>query len=100
MARADQSVNFITSEEAHSLSKAERFLQHTRIRLRLIAGRAEDRLFDYQETLATAFGLEASANKRASERFMQKYYLNAKLVVQINTILLQNFGAAIFPKLT
>ena len=89
---------FITPEEAHSLSKAERFLQHTRIRLHLITARAEDRLlFDYQESLATAFGLEASANKRASERFMQKYYLNAKLVVQINTILLQNFGAAIFP---
>lgn len=88
----------ITGAEASELRSIERFLQHVRIRLHYLTGRAEDRLlFDHQERLARAFGIEATAAKRASEVFMQRYYVNAKKVTQTNTILLQNYGAEIFP---
>ncbi|AKU12122.1 PII uridylyl-transferase [Azoarcus sp. CIB] len=88
----------ITGAEASELRSIERFLQHVRIRLHYLTGRAEDRLlFDHQEKLARAFGIEATAAKRASEVFMQRYYVNAKKITQTNTILLQNYGAEIFP---
>ena len=88
----------ITGEEASDLRSVERFLQHLRIRLHYLTGRAEDRLlFDHQEKLARILGIEATAAKRASEVLMQRYYLIAKKVTQINTILLQNYGTEIFP---
>ncbi|NTV10981.1 MAG: [protein-PII] uridylyltransferase, partial [Zoogloea sp.] len=88
----------ITNEEARELRDQERFLQHVRIRLHLITGRREDRLlFDHQEKLAQAFGIAATAARRASEVFMQEYYRTAKKVTQLNTILLQNFAAVITP---
>ncbi|MBN8441754.1 MAG: [protein-PII] uridylyltransferase [Thauera sp.] len=88
----------ITGTEASDLRNIERFLQHVRIRLHFLTGRAEDRvLFDHQEKLARALGIEATGGKRASEVFMQRYYLTAKMVTQLNTILLQNYGSVIFP---
>ena len=87
----------ITGEEASHLRRIERFMQHVRIRLHHVAGRAEDRLlFDYQESLARAMSIEATAAKRASEVMMQRYYLTAKQLTQINTILLQNYSNVIF----
>ena len=88
----------ITGNEANDLRSGERFLQHVRICLHYLAGRPEDRLlFDYQERLAQALGIEASA-KRASENLMQRYYLTAKKLTQINNILLLNYGSEIFPE--
>jgi [protein-PII] uridylyltransferase len=84
----------ITQEEVSALRSSERVMQHVRIRLHYIAGRREDRLiFDHQEALAHAFGLKASKARRASEVMMQRYYLAAKKITQLNTILLQNLGA-------
>lgn len=83
----------INPSEARELREVERFLQHVRIRLHLLAGRREDRLlFDHQEALAAALGFNAQAGKRASEVFMQHYYINAKKVTQLNTVLLLNFA--------
>ncbi|MCB1887010.1 MAG: [protein-PII] uridylyltransferase [Rhodocyclaceae bacterium] len=83
----------VTGSEARELREVERFLQHVRIRLHLLAGRREDRLlFDHQEQLARAFDCEPQGGKRASEVFMQSYYINAKKVTQLNTILLLNFA--------
>ncbi|MCL4757471.1 MAG: [protein-PII] uridylyltransferase [Rhodocyclaceae bacterium] len=91
----------ITGSEARELRSIERFLQHVRIRLHYLSERGEDRLlFDYQESLARALGVTATANKRASEVLMQRYYLTAKKLTQINTILLQNYGTVIFPERT
>ncbi|MDY0011397.1 MAG: [protein-PII] uridylyltransferase [Rhodocyclaceae bacterium] len=88
----------ITPAEATDLRQIERFLQHVRIRLHYLAGRAEDRLlFDYQEKIARAMKFEAVTGKRASEVFMQEYYVTAKKLTQINAILLQNYGVEIFP---
>ncbi|GAB2182425.1 [protein-PII] uridylyltransferase [Denitratisoma sp. agr-D3] len=85
--------DLLTREEAQQLAHAERFLNHLRIRLHLLLKRKEERLlFDYQEALAQAMGFERTETKRASEVLMQRYYRNAKLVTQINTLVLQNFG--------
>ena len=88
----------VTTTESRQLARVERVLQDARIRLHLIAGRREDRiLFDFQDALARQLGFAPTAAKRASELFMQRYYRTAKAVTQLNTILLQNLGAAIFP---
>ncbi|MGB7988831.1 MAG: [protein-PII] uridylyltransferase [Candidatus Methylophosphatis roskildensis] len=88
----------LTEAEAAQARHAERFLRQVRIGLHLLTGRREDRLlFDYQESLARELGLAASPTKRASEVLMQRYYQNAKLVTQLNTIILQNLAATIFP---
>lgn len=89
----------ITGAEARELRNIERFLQHVRINLHYLSKRAEDRLlFDYQESLAKALGYAATTGKRASEVMMQRYYVTAKKVTQINTVLLQNFSNELFPE--
>jgi [protein-PII] uridylyltransferase len=90
---------FVTRGEAQQLKGLETFLRHLRIRLHHITGRREDRLlFDYQEAVAGQFGVAASKTRRASELLMQRYYRTAKSVTQLNTILLQNLAAEIFPE--
>ena len=89
----------IDSGEALVLRRVERFLQHLRIRLHFLTGRAEDRiLFDHQEALARAMGIEANAAKRASEVLMQRYYRIAQQVTQITPILLANYRAEVLGK--
>jgi [protein-PII] uridylyltransferase len=88
----------VTRQEALQLRRHADLLARIRIRLHFLAGRREDRiLFDYQTALAQGFGIDPSGAKRSSELFMQRYYRTAKAVTQLNTILLQNLGAAIFP---
>ncbi|RLJ65131.1 [protein-PII] uridylyltransferase [Sulfurisoma sediminicola] len=86
----------ITAHEARQLARAEDTLRDIRCRLHLMTRRREDRLlFDHQEGLARAAGIEATRTRRASEVLMQRYYRNAKLVTQLNTLVLQNLAAAI-----
>ena len=88
----------ITRDEAKQLEQADVFLQQIRIRLHFLVERREDRLlFDHQENLAAAFGLSKTEGKRASERLMQRYYRNAKLVMQLNTLVMQNLEARLLP---
>ena len=88
----------ITNGEARQLKQVEGFLQHVRIRMHLLAGRREDRLvFDHQEALAALSGLAPTAARRASEVLMQRYYRNAQVVTQLNTMLLQNLGDVVCP---
>ena len=90
---------FVTTQEAKGLARRERFLQRLRIELHLLVGRREDRLlFDYQTALAERLGYTATPTRRASEQLMQEYFQTAKTVTQLNTILLQNIGTAIFPQ--
>ena len=90
---------FITRGEARQLKGLETFLRHLRIRLHHLTGRREDRLlFDHQEAIARQFGIAAGRTRRAAELLMQRYYRAAKSVTQLNTILLQNLGADIFPE--
>ena len=92
----------ITQTEARQLMEKERAFKDIRVRLHLVAGRREDRLvFDVQTAVAETLGLKATGNgihmRRASEYLMQRYYWAAKTVVQLNTILLQNIEAYLFP---
>ncbi len=86
----------ITLQEASKIAHHERLLQDLRIRLHFIARRREDRLiFDFQTQLASQLRLEARPNKLPSEALMQRYYLTAKAIWQMNSILLQNLSAHI-----
>jgi [protein-PII] uridylyltransferase len=88
----------ITRTECGELEKSERLLQNIRIQLHHLARRHEDRLlFDYQEALASAMKVAATSARRASEVLMQRYFLAAKKVTQLNTLLLQNLATRIFP---
>ncbi|MDP1524268.1 MAG: [protein-PII] uridylyltransferase [Rhodocyclaceae bacterium] len=83
-----------TAAEARQLARCEEFLRRVRISLHLIAQRREDRLlFDHHESLANALGFVATATRRASEVLMQRYYCNAKLVTQLNTLVLLDLTA-------
>jgi [protein-PII] uridylyltransferase len=89
----------IQHDEMRQLSRSESVLQNLRIRLHYLAGRREDRLvFDLQNALADQLGDSETPTRRASEVMMQRYYRTAKTITQLNTILLQNLGARLFPK--
>jgi [protein-PII] uridylyltransferase len=95
--------DLITREEARQLMEKENAFKDIRIRLHLHTGRREDRLiFDVQTAIAKSFGLSGSGEgidaRRASELLMQRYYWAAKTVTQLNTILLQNIEAQLFPQ--
>jgi [protein-PII] uridylyltransferase len=88
----------ITAPEVRQFERVEALLAELRIELHLLAGRREDRLlFDHQEKLAAAMGCAATENKRASEVLMQRYYQNAKLVTQLNTLVMQVFSDRLLP---
>ena len=83
-----------TPEEVRQLVRCEDFLRRVRIGLHLIAGRREDRLlFDHQEALARTLGCSATPTRRASEVLMQRYYRNAKRVIQLNTLVLLDLAS-------
>jgi len=93
----------ITRAEARQLMEKEYAFKDIRIRLHLQTRRREDRLvFDVQTAIAETFGLTSTGHgleaRRASEYLMQRYYWAAKVVTQMNTILLQNIEAQLFPQ--
>ncbi|MDL2284099.1 [protein-PII] uridylyltransferase [Oxalobacter sp. OttesenSCG-928-P03] len=93
----------ITRTEAEQLRKTERTLKSIRIRLHIQTQRAEDRLlFDIQIPVAQAFHFKKAKKpldaRHASEYLMQHYYLAARIVRQLNIILLQNLEARLFPQ--
>lgn len=88
----------LTEREEQELSRNERLLKSIRARLHLLAGRRQDVLvFDLQTALAEAFGYRQNQNKRASEQLMRRYYWAAKAVTQLNSVLLLNIEAMLFP---
>ncbi len=93
----------ITQTEARQLMEKERAFKDIRVRLHLHTNRREDRLvFDVQTPIAESFGLKTTGEglnaRRASEYLMQRYYWAAKTVTQLNTIMLQNIEAQLFPQ--
>jgi len=88
----------MTIAEARAVSRQERFIGAMRVRLHYLSGRREDRLvFDQQAALAKQLHLTDLPSRRASEQLMQRYYRAAKLVRQVNIILLQNLHARLYP---
>lgn len=87
----------LTNQEANDLRRAESAFKRLRIELHLLAGRREDRLvFDMQHGLANVYGLQATDTRRASEILMQRYYWAARLVTQLNTVLVQSIEESLF----
>jgi [protein-PII] uridylyltransferase len=77
--------------EARQLQRHERVLKRIRAWLHIISNRREDRLvFDLQPAVAREMGFQASGSRALSESLMQRYYLAAKAVTQLSTILLQS----------
>jgi [protein-PII] uridylyltransferase len=77
-----------TSEEARTFRKCEDFLWTVRCFLHFLTGRAEERLtFDLQPLLAEQLGYKEKSGLRAVERFMKHYFLVAKDVGDLTTIL-------------
>ena len=91
----------MTLAEARTVLRQERLIGDLRARLHYLAERREDRLiFDQQSALAAQLRLLDTPARRASEQLMQRYYRAAKLVRQMNTILLQNLHARLYPAAT
>ena len=89
----------ITAGEVRQLERADRLLRDLRIELHLLIGRREARLlFDHQEKLASAMGIRATDSRRASEVLMQRYFQNAKLVTQLNSLVLQVLDDRLAPE--
>ena len=87
--QALQTLGLITAYELKMISHHRRVLIDIRIRLHYLAKRREDRLvFDYQTELAKELKLEGSRTKLPSEVLMRRYYLTAKAIWQMNSILL------------
>ncbi|MGA7595583.1 MAG: [protein-PII] uridylyltransferase [Gallionella sp.] len=87
----------ISMSEARQIARNDNLLQTLRIRLHYLAKRREDRLiFEFQTPLAQQMGISASANRRASEHLMQRYYQTRLAVRQFNTILLQSLHDYLF----
>ena len=88
----------LTHAEARDLNRAEQAFKRLRIELHLLVNRREDRLlFDLQHGLAQAYQITATETRRASEILMQRYYWAARLVTQLNTLLVQAIGEHLFP---
>ena len=93
------SAGLISMAEARRIARHDNLLQTLRIRLHYLAKRREDRLiFEFQTPLAAQMGITASANRRASEHLMQRYYQTRLAVRQFNTILLQSLHDYLFPE--
>ena len=88
----------LTRAEARDLNRAEQAFKRLRIELHLLVNRREDRLlFDLQHGLAEAYQIKPTAIRRSSELLMQRYYWAARLVTQLNTLLVQAIGEHLFP---
>lgn len=83
---------FLYDSEYEALDKAQHFLWCVRFALHLQAGRKEEKLqIDYQRELADQFGYQDTDKRLAVEQFMKAYYLCARSVRQMNSLLLQLF---------
>ena len=81
-------MGIFTNEEAATFRKCENFLWTVRCFLHFYTGRAEELLsFDIQPMLAERLGYRDKGGLRAVERFMKHYFLVAKQVGDLTTIL-------------
>ena len=76
-------------DELKQFQRAENFLWAVRCHLHIVAGRAEDRLtFDMQRDIATRMRYNDRPGRSAVERFMQHYFLTAKMVGTLTGVFL------------
>jgi len=84
--------DFLSEREHEQLVAAREWLWKVRWALHQVSGRAEERLlFDYQRTLAEAFGFDGEDRNAAVEAFMQRFYRTVMGIERLNEQLLQIF---------
>jgi [protein-PII] uridylyltransferase len=84
----DAESTVFSAAEYSTFRHCEDFLWTVRCHLHFLAGRAEERLtFDLQPAMAERLGYAQRAGLRAVERFMKHYFLVAKDVGDLTTIL-------------
>ena len=77
-----------TAAEARAFRRSEDFLWTIRCHLHFLTGRAEERLsFEHQPQLAARLGYTDRGGLRSVERFMKHYFLVAKDVGDLTTVL-------------
>ncbi|GAB5480302.1 MAG: [protein-PII] uridylyltransferase [Parasphingorhabdus sp.] len=82
-------VGLLTADEFRRFRKAANFLWAVRCHMHDMTGRAEDRLtFDLQPGIAERMRFADRPGKSAVERFMQYYFLNAKVVGNLTGVFL------------
>ncbi len=82
-------VGLLSAEEFRKFRRAETFFWAVRCHLHAITNRAEDRLtFDLQREVATRMNFSDRPGKSAVERFMQFYFLQAKIVGNLTGVFL------------
>jgi [protein-PII] uridylyltransferase len=80
--------SIFAADENATFRRCEDFLWTVRCHLHFLAGRAEERLtFDVQQAMAERLGYVERGGLRAVERFMKHYFLIAKDVGDLTTIL-------------
>ena len=88
LSEANAEPSVFSAEEYSTFRRCEDFLWTIRCHLHFLAGRAEERLtFDLQPAMAERLGYAERAGLRAVERFMKHYFLVAKDVGDLTTIL-------------
>ncbi|KHL24965.1 protein-PII uridylyltransferase [Croceibacterium mercuriale] len=92
-------VGLLSSPEYRSFRRAEGFLLAVRCHLHTITGRAEDRLtFDQQREVAARMRFAERPGKSSVERFMQFYFLQARLVGHLTGVFLAHFDEGTAPR--
>jgi len=82
-------VGLLSAQEYRGFRRAENFFWAVRCNLHAITGRAEDRLtFDLQREVASRMGYADRPGKRGVERFMQYFFLQAKVVGTLTAMFL------------
>lgn len=83
------SVGLLTQDEYRAFRRAESFFWAVRCHLHTITGRAEDRLtFDLQREVALRMNFSDRPGKSPVERFMQYFFLQAKVVGNLTGLFL------------
>jgi [protein-PII] uridylyltransferase len=86
--RATSAAKLFSPAEARVFRRSEDFLWTIRCHLHFLTGRAEERLsFEFQPQMAARLGYADRSGLRAVERFMKHYFLTAKSVGDLTTIL-------------
>lgn len=85
-----------TPHELRQFQRAENFLWAVRCHLHLVSGRAEERLtFDVQREIANRMHYNDRPGRSAVERFMQHFFLNAKVVGDLTGVFLAHLDESL-----
>ena len=88
LSKDEETPGVFTPEEVATFRKCEGFLWAVRCNLHFLTGRPEERLsFDVQPAMAKLLGYRDGRGLKAVERFMKHYFLIAKEVGDLTTIL-------------